>query len=656
MLKNRHFITFLIGVIITAVSIALLLAHIGFFEAVENKLIDIRFRLRGAIHPPDTVIIAALDEQSIEQHGRWPWSRDKIAQLVKMLSDSGAEIVMYDIIFSETEPNDTTLSNAMNDSGNVILPMTFDFNKPGAPLNQSQLHNNYYQNIQNAYKFEQIPPINAKGIKLPVEPLANVAMAIGHINMLADSDGTLRWETMAIEHNGYLFPSIDLQVAASYLGVPQDRIVLDATQGIQLGKKRYIPTNHWGQMLIHYYGPSHTFTHISISDILDGKIAKEQLYGKIILIGATEAKGIFDLRVTPFTAEMAGIEKHASVIASILDDKFLKSVPRSANILVILFFGLFLSVTVSRVKAIGGMILLIATLVFLFLSGYYLFTLKGFWLNLTYPAVNILFIVMTGTAFRYAIEERSAKQIRDMFSSYVTARVVDELIKNPNMAKLGGEKREVTILFSDLRGFTTFSEKHSPEDAVQILNEYLTAMTEVVFRWEGTLDKFIGDAILVFWGAPLKQENHAELAVKCALNMVQRLVELQNKWKSEGKYVLDCGIGINTGAVLVGNIGAVGKKMDYTVIGDHVNLCSRIESLTRKYETRILITEYTLEKIRHLIAGGGLSHVSIAGLDNVIVKGKEKPVTIYQLMNLDAGSSSMLTELGNKEAVKLTEK
>lgn len=214
----------------------------------------------------------------------------------------------------------------------------------------------------------------------------------------------------------------------------------------------------------------------------------------------------------------------------------------------------------------------------------------------------------------------------------------------------------MTILFSDLRGFTTFSEKHSPEAAVNILNEYLTAMTEVVFHWDGTLDKFIGDAIMVFWGAPLKQENHAELAVKCALHMVDRLKELQKKWESEGKYVLDCGIGINTGEVLVGNMGCVGKKMDYTVIGDHVNLSSRIESLTRKYETRILITEHTLEKIRHLITDSSLGHISVSGLDNVIVKGKEKPVTIFQVLNLEEGSPSILTELVNKEAVKLTEK
>ncbi len=183
-----------------------------------------------------------------------------------------------------------------------------------------------------------------------------------------------------------------------------------------------------------------------------------------------------------------------------------------------------------------------------------------------------------------------------MFSSYVTERIVNELIKNPDMAKLGGERREITLLFSDVRGFTSFSEKHTPEEVVSILNEYLGAMTGIVFKWEGTLDKFIGDAILAFWGAPMHQENHAELAVKCALEMVSTLRQLQQKWPSEGKPALDCGIGINTGEVIVGNIGAEGKKMDYTIIGDHVNLGSRIESLTRKYNVHILMTDSRSKK------------------------------------------------------------
>jgi adenylate cyclase len=247
--------------------------------------------------------------------------------------------------------------------------------------------------------------------------------------------------------------------------------------------------------------------------------------------------------------------------------------------------------------------------------------------------------------YNYAIEERTARKIRAMFSSYVTEKVVNELIKNPHMAKLGGERREMTILFADVVGFTTFSEKHTPEEVVAILNEYLGAMTDVIFRWEGTLDKFVGDAIVAFWGAPMRQENHAELALRCALDMVKRLEELQKKSRSEGKPVLDSGIGVNTGEVLVGNIGAEGKKMEYTVIGDHVNLCSRVESLTRQFHTHLLITEFTLNKIKDLVAAHQIGHISIQGREKVVVKGREKMVGIYEVQSLDHGLESKIQKL-----------
>jgi adenylate cyclase len=301
-----------------------------------------------------------------------------------------------------------------------------------------------------------------------------------------------------------------------------------------------------------------------------------------------------------------------------------------------------------RVKAMGAS-LIVALFVLLILgSGYYLFAYQGIWINMAYPLNNVLLTFISVTAYNYAVEERYAKKIRAMFSSYVTERIVNELIRNPGMAKLGGERREVTVLFSDVVGFTSFSEKHSPEEVVAILNEYLGAMTDIIFKWEGTLDKFVGDAIVAFWGAPMKQENHAELAVRCALDMVRRLERLQRKWKVEGKPVLDSGIGINTGEVLVGNIGAEGKKMDYTVIGDHVNLGSRVEGLTRKYKTHILITEFTLEKIKEAIQSGHLYRLEVKGLEKAVVKGKEKPVEIYEIRSLEKGKESVIIEWEGK--------
>jgi adenylate cyclase len=248
------------------------------------------------------------------------------------------------------------------------------------------------------------------------------------------------------------------------------------------------------------------------------------------------------------------------------------------------------------------------------------------------------------------VEARLARRMRRLFSSYVTERVVERLIADPKMARLGGQRRELTIFFSDIRGFTSYSEKNPPEEVVRTLNEYLEAMTEVIFRWEGTLDKFMGDTILAFWGAPLPQEDHAVRALRCALHMCARLDQLNAAWAAAGRPALEIGIGITTGTVLVGNIGAEGKKMDYTVIGDQVNLCSRVEELTKTYQTRILITASTLERLRPRFASKAFGHLAVTGLAEVVVKGKEEAVGIYRVSAKEHGGSVGIEEIGGAAA------
>jgi len=290
----------------------------------------------------------------------------------------------------------------------------------------------------------------------------------------------------------------------------------------------------------------------------------------------------------------------------------------------VFLFAIVLGMTLPRLGAKSGVAIFLA-----FFAGYlgivyYLFVAKGIWFNLVYPASALFFGYTSQTAYRFFTEERRARDIRKMFSSYVAKRIVDELIRDPSKAKLGGDRKEITVLFSDIRGFTSFSEKLQPEEVVSLLNEYLGAMTEIVFEYEGTLDKFVGDAIVALWGAPIGQPDHAERACRCALAMIGRLKELQVKWAAEGKHVIDIGIGINTGDMVVGNIGAPGKKMDYTVIGDNVNLGARLESLTRQYNNHIIISEYTYSKVNNII--------QVNELGSVTVKGKQQPVVIYDLV------------------------
>lgn len=653
--SDKKRLSLLIGVFITLLTTLLMFLDLSPFITLEAKLLDYRYKIRGKMGHPDNIVIAAIDEKSIERMGRWPWDRDKLAQLVSKLEEAGAKIIVFDIILSEGEKNDKLLSDAIWDAGNVILPIVFDFESKISHPDNEQLNNAALTSVTNGALFKKYPPIMANGVLIPVPELIGSVMTLGHINMFPDMDGTLRWESLIIGYREKLYPSATLQAAAAYLGIPGDKITVDATSGIQLGNKRYIPTDEYGRTLINYYGPNMTFTHLSISDILEGNVKPEELQDKVVLIGAT-AVGIYDLRVTPISAAMPGIEKHASVIASIIDGKHLKTVPMYVNFTVLILTGLLFSIIFTRLKATGASILTAASLLFISWAAYYMFAKHGLWINVTYPALTIILIFVNATLYNYYIEERFAKKIRAMFSSYVTESLVNELIHNPELAKLGGENREVTILFSDVRGFTTFSEKHSPEEVVAILNEYLGEMTKIVLKWKGVLDKFIGDAILCFWGAPIKQDNHAELAIRCALEMMKRLRELQEKWASEGKPGLDIGIGINTGKVIVGNIGAEGMKMDYTVIGDHVNLGSRVESLTRKYDAHILITEFTLESIRDLISTGAIAHVSVEGKEKVIVKGKERPVAVYEIHSLEHGAHSTVVECEEGKVVKLTEK
>lgn len=653
-LKKTYLNGILIGIACTVLFILLHLLNVSFLEMFEAKLFDYRFKLRGPVAPPDKVVIAAIDEKSVDRLGRWPWPRSRMTELVNRLNDAGAETIVFDVIFSEKEKNDRQLAGAIWNAGNVMLPIVFDFGNKTAWQKVEIPANFGYYAISNPELFSKYTPIEAKAALAPVPQLLLSAMGLAHINMFPDADGTIRWESLAILYNSRVYPSTALSAAAYYLGVPHESMTLLATEGVQLGK-RFVPTDRWGRILINYYGPGETFRHFSISDILEKRVQKSELEGKIVLVGAT-AVGIYDLRVTPFSSAMPGVEKHANVIASLIENRFLTKVPRSVDTAFLALTGILFSLVVARLTAKWAAAF---TAFFMFLVlglGYGLFVQKGIWLNITYPSLTILSAFIGVTAYHYAREERYARKIREMFSNYVTDKIVQEFIEHPEMAKLGGERRELTILFSDVRGFTSFSEKYSPEEVVAILNEYLGEMTDVIMKWGGTPDKFIGDAILAFWGAPVRQENHAELAIRCAMNMVSRLAEIQDQWRAEGKPVLECGIGINTGEVIVGNIGAEGKKMDYTIIGDHVNLCSRIEGLTRKYSVNILITEHTVAKIREAVENKKLGHVLVKGLDNVAVKGKELPVKIFELLSLAPGATSIITEVAAEEVTRLKEK
>lgn len=654
-MTKKIFVPFLIGLCITLLFSGGAIVKFLPLEHMEYRLYDLRYKIRGKTPPPKDVVIVTIDDKSLEKIGRWPWDRSKIAAVIDALKQMGAKVIALDIIFSEPSKDDAILKNSIQAAGNVILPVVFQFGSEKKIVQDDALFNAAIPMIRNLDDMAIFPPISAGSILRPMANLSSVANTLGHINMIADADGVLRFEVLAIEYNGEFYPSIGLQAARLYQGVPMEALSLNLARGVQL-QDAFIPTDFWNRTLIHYYGPEGSFPLISIVDVMEGKVHPSAVKGKIVFIGAT-AIGIYDLRVTPTSPDMPGVEKHANVTASILQQKFVHRVKNIVNVILILLTGILFSIFMTRARALMGALIGLVFISGVLFAGYFILFKFGLWIDMSYSTLSILSIYLVTTAYRYTTEERHARQVKAMFSSYVTEKLVNELIKNPELAKLGGERREITVLFSDVRGFTTFSEQHSPEEVVAQLNEYLTAMSEVIFRWDGTLDKYIGDAIVAFWGAPVPQENHAELAVKCALNMVQRLGELQKKWIAEGKVPLAAGIGINTGEVVVGNIGSEGKKMDYTVIGDHVNLGARVESLTKKYNSAILVTEFTMNKIMSRIKEGAFYRLSVAGVDRVIVKGKDMPVTLCAINATAPGSESSIEEEWTfEEARRLEEK
>ena len=624
------------------------------FERMELLLYDMKYAVRGRQLSPKDVVIVGIGDGDLEKYGRWPWGRSRLASLIENISDMGARVILTDIVLSESADGDDHLCSAIKKAGNVILPVVFDFEGRKRKVEADTLYDHAFLSVENPSNLKIFCPKQANGVLLPIERLSSLAGSLGHINIISDEDGKLRWEVMAIEHDGDIYPSIDLQAARLFLGLPQSAMKLVASKGVRLGE-RFIPTDIGGRSLIRYYGPEKTFPYLSAADILGRRVEPSMVRGRIVIVGVT-AVAVYDLRVTPTSAAMPGVEKHANVIASILDDANTMRTDKLVDMLVIAGSALLFSLLILRVNAIYGALLTVAFISTLFMASYHLFFQRGVWMPLSYACNNVLVIYLSVTAYRYATEERDARRIRSMFSSYVTEKIVNELIRNPNLAKIGGEKREITILFSDIRDFTAISEIYRPEEVVAMLNEYLGEMTQIILSYEGTVNKFVGDMIVAFWGAPLPQENHADLAIQCAVAMSKRLEELQGTWREQGRPVLYAGIGINTGEVIVGNIGAEGKKMEYTAIGDNVNLGSRVEGLTRVYNTNIIITEFTLEKIRQPVQEGKMPGLSVNGLEKVVVKGRTQPVCLYEVLVVEEGEESIIVDCKDDEVVRYTEK
>ena len=659
-------------VILTALMLFLLDAR--FLKLVELKTLDLRMASRGELPPGQETVIAAIDEKSLAELGRWPWPRTTMARLVDQLKASGAKSVGFDIVFSEpdastnlktlnalaaemkksgiSDPNvmkllhqkraaadtDAILAASIQKADNVTLGYFFHFPRRGSErelahitadmiaANTARIENSRYAMINaktNAPDESRLPRAYAPEANLST--LARAAQNSGYFNMLPDSDGSNRWAPLVIALGDNHYSSLAVSLVHAYLDFPPLALNLEAYGAKSIGIGNIsIPTDESGRLLINYLGPPRTFPHYSIADILKGSIPPATFANKIVLVGAT-AIGIYDLRVTPFSSTFPGVEIHATVIDNILHRNFLthSSFTRFIDIFAIIFFGLMIGLAIPRLSPIPGMIAALAIIAAFVAANFLIFFTLNVWLNLVYPFVTMITIYLGITIYHYFKEEREKKKIRGAFQYYLTASVINEMLKDPDKLKLGGEKKNLSVLFSDIRGFTTISEKLTPEELVALLNEYLTAMTNKVFQYDGLLDKYMGDAIMAVFGAPLDQPDHARRACLTALAMMKELHQLQNKWQAEGRLAFDIGIGINSGEMVVGNMGSE-MRFDYTVMGDMVNLGSRLEGTNKEYGTNIIISAFTYDIVKDIMC--------CRELDGVRVKGKIKPVKIYELL------------------------
>ena len=500
------------------------------------------------------------------------------------------------------------------------------------------------------------------GLRAPLLPIAREGTHFGFFNTIPDADGVIRHAALVIQARGRYFPSLDAALVATYLKIPASRITpvvsSDAVgggelDGVDFDGKLYVPTDERGLLKINYYGGDRTFTNLSIADIIEGKTPPGALKGKLVLVGAT-AQGTFDQRVTPFEKITAGIETHANAVETMLEHRFLARTIglQMGEVLFCLFLALFFAFVFSRVKVSLALPVLAVSAGLLWLLASVMFRM-GYAVFAALPLFETAAMFVLVTVYRYATEERDKRALRKAFQLYLNPDVMEEMLESPENLQLGGKELEMTVMFSDIRGFTTISEKLSPQALVKLLNEYLSPMTDIVFAKRGTLDKYIGDAVMAFFGAPIQTELHAANGCDAALEMMSTLARLREQWRIEDPDVpdVDIGIGLNSGPMVVGNMGSA-QRFNYTVMGDNVNLSSRLEGLNKEYGTHILISEQTLVAARK-----GLKDEKayvVRELDSVRVKGKKEPVRLFELRSRGPASTEDLPLLeGYAEGLKL---
>jgi len=611
----------------------------GFLNPYRLRTLDLLFRRVPLPRASSQVVVATVDQPDLDylhkQGGvKWPWPRQLYGPLIEYCRRSGAQAVIFDILYTEGSSygadDDQRFAAAIKNAGNVVLPFFLSREeRPVSPVLEQLL-------AKSAVAVAGPPPPEAAGYRhllAPIPPLLTEARTLGNVRSHPDKDAIYRRVPLLARFQDRWLPLLAFAAYQAYHPGPPWRF----EEGALVQGERKIPLDARGQFLIKYRGPSRSHQRLSAANLIESGyrlqqgqpplVPPEALAGKWVFVGLT-APGLYDLKASPTDDVYPGVEVQATVLDNLLQGDFLRPVPGwltwgwtlalvSFMVLTVLFFsGLY-----GLAANLGVLVLLTA----IHLGFSVLAFARSWYADPLLPELALGFSFALAAVYSYATEGRQKQVIRGMFGQYMSEAVISHLLENPEKLSLGGERRRVTLFFSDLAGFTTMSEHMAPETVVSLLNDYLSEMTDIILEEEGTVDKFEGDAIMAFWGAPLDQEDQAVLACRAALRQRAALKELNREFSGRGLPQLGLRMGINTGEAIVGNLGSQ-KRFDYTVIGDTVNLASRLEGLNKFYQTAIMVSEATARDCH--------GQVEFRELDWVAVKGRKAPVTVYEVMAL----------------------
>ncbi|MER2491973.1 CHASE2 domain-containing protein [Catenovulum sediminis] len=668
MLKRVFSQDFVMGMLLTAIFVVLPYSQLSGVQNTLNRLEGILYDIRlNATLPAvprkvaERVVIIDIDEKSMREQGRFPWSRAKLAELVDTLMAAGVIVAAFDIFFAEPEENliaqlsqqlpdmdepvahylqqvktqvdaDIRLANSLQDAEVVLGFLMHDEAQlaighlPESPL--------IWQPTENSKAYVR----QFQAVIANIQSLQSSASGGGFINAIGEQDGFIRKAALVARYQDKLYPSLALETARIYTlsDEIETRVYrqgsIEMFQAVKIADT-WIETDEYGQILIPYKGKQGSFPYYSATDVMTGRVGMEELAGTVVFVG-TSAVGLADLRATPVGNQYPGVEVHANVFESLLHPEYMPFQPgetEAISLILVILTGILLAIVIPRqgptvIVMFAGVMLAAHIALNWYLWSQY---------NVSLPYLILILLILTHAIYYsttgYFNEASNRKQIKNMFGQYVPPAYLDKLMKAGKELELKSEKRDMTVLFTDVRSFTSISEQFTPEELSEYLNRYFSVVTKVIFDHRGTIDKYVGDMVMAFWNAPLDDDKHAENAVHTALIMQAETDSLSVEFQAKGWPAIKTGTGISTGPMNVGDMGSVYRR-SYTVLGDSVNLGSRLEGLTKFYGVSILVSDTTMERC---------SNIAFRHIDKVKVVGKDNAVNIYEPIGIQQDLSSL---------------